>query len=234
MLEHWNSWWFKMLFNELFVWWSPLFSVFMSTRNITLLNNIVFYFIIEDNNHHHHHFFGGRSTTILVMVILNDAGICWDGQLKQQAAPSGIPSPYLGRGWWRFVFCRYCDDDAMTPWCVSFFVDGWWQWFFPSCMIWKFDPSGELLKELPLSWKHPIDFLDSTWFNWTQNSNRHMDHLFPLRVRPAGEYQPKDTHRSLFEILSQRHHRDVCRAQDILAFTSAVSTVLSLGFASSG
>lgn len=48
-----------------------------------------------------------------------------------------------------------------------------------------------------------------------------------LMKRPAGEYQPKDTHRSLFEILSQRHHRDVCRAQDILAFTSAVSTVLS-------
>jgi len=56
----------------------------------------------NNNHHHHHHFFGGRSTTILVMVILNDAGICWDGQLKQQAAPSGIPSPYLGRvgeGW---------------------------------------------------------------------------------------------------------------------------------------
>ena len=48
-------------------------------------------------------------------------------------------------------------------------------------------------------------------------------------VRSAGEYQPKETHRSLFEILSERHQRDVCRAQDILAFTSAVSTVLSLG-----
>eukprot|EP00435_Cladocopium_sp_Y103_P069255 s141_g33.t1 len=48
-----------------------------------------------------------------------------------------------------------------------------------------------------------------------------------LMKRPAGEYQPKDTHRSLIEILNQRHHRDICRALDILAFTSAVSTVLS-------
>ena len=56
---------------------------------------------------------------------------------------------------------------------------------------------------------------------WITPKNQH--------VRSAGEYQPKETHRSLFEILSERHQRDVCRAQDILAFTSAVSTVLSLG-----